>query len=53
VGEATKNAPALAQADVGVAMKTGTKAAREASKLVDLDSDLTELTGSSASADSR
>jgi potassium-transporting ATPase ATP-binding subunit len=53
VGEATKNAPALAQADVGVAMSTGTKAAREAGNLVDLDSDPTELMGSSASANSR
>ena len=42
-GDATNDAPALAQADVGVAMNTGTMAAREAGNMVDLDSDPTKL----------
>jgi K+-transporting ATPase ATPase B chain len=42
-GDGTNNAPALAQSDVGVAMNTGTQAAREAGNMVDLDSDPTKL----------
>jgi len=42
-GDGTNDAPALAQADVGVTMNTGTQAAREAGNMVDLDSDPTKL----------
>jgi len=42
-GEGTNGAPALAQADVGVAMNTGTRATKEAGNMIDLDSNLTKL----------